>query len=203
MSELIKALATALPEVEGATKDKANPHFRAKYADLGNVIEAIRPVRKHGLWFRQAPVEHAGGACIETFYVHSSGEQMSAGVCFVPASKNDAQGFGSALTYCRRYGLLAAFGIAPEDDDGNAASKRGGQSSDSEVSRPAPPSSDPIDETQFGVLQALIETSGADIMGICKASKVAALNQLNAADFPRLRAQLEKKLEAKNGVSAK
>ena len=128
---------------------------------------------------------------------------MSAGVCFVPASKNDAQGFGSALTYCRRYGLLAAFGIAPEDDDGNAASKRGGQSSAGEVSRPAPPSNDPIDETQFGVLQALIETSGADIMGICKAYKVAALNQLNAADFPRLRSQLEKKLEAKNGVSAK
>lgn len=201
--ELVKALAKALPEVEAATKDKANPHFRAKYADLGNVIEAIRPVAKHGLWFRQSPVEHAGGACIETFYVHSSGEQMSAGVCYVPASKNDAQGFGSALTYCRRYGLLAAFGIAPEDDDGNAASKRGGQSSDSAVSRPAPPSNALIDETQFGVLQALIETSGADVVSVCRAYKIDALAQLSAADFPRLRAQLEKKLEQKNGSSAK
>lgn len=122
-SELIKALAKALPLVEGATKDKANPQFKGtKYADLASVIEAIRPVTKHGIWFRQAPVEHSSGACIETFYVHESGEQMSAGQCYVPASKNDAQGFGSAMTYCRRYGLLAAFGIAPEDDDGNSAS---------------------------------------------------------------------------------
>ncbi len=136
MSELVKALAKALPEVEGASKDSVNPHFKSKYADLGNVIEAIRPVTKHGLWFRQAPIEHERGACIETFYVHSSGEEMSAGQCFVPASKQDAQGFGSALTYCRRYGLLAAFGIAPEDDDGNAASRRDGQS-EGTFSRPA------------------------------------------------------------------
>ena len=121
MKELIAALAAALPEVEGASKDKNNPHFKTKYADLSSVIEAIRPVAAQGLWFRQSPIEHEKGACIETFYVHSSGQEMSAGKCYVPASKNDAQGFGSAMTYCRRYGLLAAFGIAPEDDDGNAA----------------------------------------------------------------------------------
>lgn len=200
MSELIAALAKALPEVEGASKDSVNPHFKSKYADLGSVIEAIRPVIKHGLWFRQAPVEHERGACIETFYVHSSGEQMSAGQCFVPASKQDAQGFGSALTYCRRYGLLAAFGIAPEDDDGNAASRRDGQSSDSAVSRPANDSSAAIDQEQFGILQALIETSGADIQGVCKAYKITALNKLQASDFDRLRRQLDKKLEAKNGT---
>ena len=200
MSELIAALAKALPEVEGASKDSVNPHFKSKYADLGKVIEAIRTVIKHGLWFRQAPVEHERGACIETFYVHSSGEQMSAGQCFVPASKQDAQGFGSALTYCRRYGLLAAFGIAPEDDDGNAASRRDGQSSDSAVSRPANDSSAAIDQEQFGILQALIESSGADIQGICKAYKITALNKLQASDFDRLRSQLDRKLEAKNGT---
>jgi len=41
----------------------------------------------------------------------------------VPSAKNDPQGYGSALTYARRYSLMAACGIAPEDDDGNAASK--------------------------------------------------------------------------------
>lgn len=202
MSEIISALAKALPEVEAASKEKNNPHFRSKYADLGNVIEAIRPVMRHGLWFRQAPVEHQGGACIETFYVHTSGEEMSAGQCFVPASKQDAQGFGSAMTYCRRYGLLAAFGIAPEDDDANAASKRDGQSSDREVGRPANDLSATIDQTQLGVLQALIETSGADIAGICKAYKVASLNLLPASNYDRLVKQLEKKMEAKNGTTA-
>lgn len=120
-AKLIAALAAALPKVEGATKDKNNPHFKSKYADLSSVIDAIRPVAEHGLWFRQEPVEHGEGACIRTVYVHTSGEELSAGECFVPASKRDAQGFGSAMTYARRYGLLAAFGIAPEDDDGNAA----------------------------------------------------------------------------------
>ena len=46
---------------------------------------------------------------------------MSFGKLFVPANKQDAQGYGSALTYARRYSLQTAFGVAPEDDDGNAA----------------------------------------------------------------------------------
>lgn len=116
------ALAKALPLVGGAKKDSNNPHFKSKYADLGSVIDAIRPVADLGIWFRQVPVEHEDGACIKTLYVHESGE-LDAGSCFVPASKKDAQGFGSAMTYARRYGLMAAFGIAPEDDDGNAATK--------------------------------------------------------------------------------
>jgi len=42
----------------------------------------------------------------------------------VPAAKQDPQGYGSALTYARRYSLMAACGIAPEDDDGNAATRK-------------------------------------------------------------------------------
>jgi hypothetical protein len=61
---------------------------------------------------------------VETVFVHESGEIFSAGKLHVPAVKHDAQGYGSALTYARRYSLMAACGIAPEDDDGNAASKR-------------------------------------------------------------------------------
>jgi hypothetical protein len=61
---------------------------------------------------------------VETVFIHESGETVSAGKLHVPASKLDAQGFGSALTYARRYSLMAACGIAPEDDDGNAASKK-------------------------------------------------------------------------------
>jgi hypothetical protein len=120
---IIAALAKALPELESAKKNKANPAFKSKYADLAAMIEAIEPIAKHGLWFRQVTIEHADGACVETFYIHDSGEQLSAGITFTPASKRDAQGFGSALTYCRRYALQTAFGLATEDDDGNAATK--------------------------------------------------------------------------------
>lgn len=124
MKELFAAMAQAFPEIEGATKDKNNPHFRSKYADLGNVVDAIKPALiKHGLFFVQMTHETENGVCVETVVGHKSGEQMPLGKLFVPADKNNAQGFGSALTYARRYSLMTAFGVAPEDDDGNAASK--------------------------------------------------------------------------------
>lgn len=118
---LIGALALALPKLEGAKKNAANPHFKSKYADLGSVIDALGPIIEHGLWFRQQTHDNEAGAMVETFYIHTSGDEKSAGTLFMPASKKDAQAFGSALTYCRRYGLQCAFGLATEDDDANAA----------------------------------------------------------------------------------
>jgi hypothetical protein len=120
---IVSALAAALPELESAKKNKANPAFKSKYADLAAVIDALEPIRKHGLWYLQRAIENADGAQIETIYIHTSGETLSAGTTFMPATKKDAQGFGSALSYCRRYGLQTAFGLATEDDDGNAAVK--------------------------------------------------------------------------------
>jgi hypothetical protein len=125
IANLAAALAKAQPLIEGAIKDKTNPHFRSQYADLGNVIDAIRPaIAQHGLSFIQRCHDNEFGAKVETVILHESGEWYSAGTIAIPASKQDAQGFGSALTYARRYSLSAAFGVAPEDDDGNAATKK-------------------------------------------------------------------------------
>jgi hypothetical protein len=63
------------------------------------------------------------GVIVSTVFLHESGEHMETGSIFVPAAQNSPQAFGSALTYARRYSLMTACGIAPEDDDGNAASK--------------------------------------------------------------------------------
>lgn len=119
--KLETALSKALPLLEGAKKNSANPHFKSKYADLGSVIDAIRPVAEHGIWFRQATNECDDGVKVETFYI-GHGAAISAGVLHMPADKRNPQGFGSALTYARRYALQTAFGLATEDDDGNAAS---------------------------------------------------------------------------------
>lgn len=125
MNNLCTAMVGAFADIEGATKDKKNPAFKSTYADLSSVVDAIKPALvKHGLFFAQITHEMSGGVCVETVVLHSSGEQMSFGKLFVPATKQDAQGYGSALTYCRRYSLMAAFGVAPEDDDGNAASRQ-------------------------------------------------------------------------------
>jgi len=127
-SESIKELATALAkaqgEFSGAAKDVENPFFKSKYADLESCVAAIKPaLTKHGLSFVQVSHDEERSAAIETVIMHASGEWLSSGKVSVPVSKADAQGFGSAMTYARRYSLSAAFGIAPEDDDGNAAAK--------------------------------------------------------------------------------
>ena len=123
-AKLYDAMAKAFHDIEGATKDSLNPHFKSKYADLSSVVAAVKPaLAKHGLWFRQMTHMVDGGVSIETFICHATGEEVSCGVLFTPASKNDAQAYGSALSYCRRYSLMTAFGVCPEDDDGNAASK--------------------------------------------------------------------------------
>jgi hypothetical protein len=119
-SSLLGALAVALPELDAAKKNATNPHFKSKYADLSAIIEAVRPIAEHGLWFRQVSHDAENGVSVETFYIRE-GEELSAGKVFVPADKSNAQGYGSAQSYARRYGLQLAFGLATEDDDGNAA----------------------------------------------------------------------------------
>jgi len=116
MSESIKELASALSkaqgQIKGALKDSANPFFKSKYADLSSVVEAIREAwSSNGLSYVQC-VESSDKSevSIETVILHSSGEWMACGVLSLPVSKHDAQGFGSAMTYARRYSLSAAAG---------------------------------------------------------------------------------------------
>lgn len=121
INELATALASAQGEIENASKASNNPHFKSKYADLAEVLNTVRPVfAKHGLSISQFPSFEAGVVSVETILMHKSGQWLS-GTISAPVSKQDAQGVGSATTYCRRYSLAAVAGIAQEDDDANAA----------------------------------------------------------------------------------
>lgn len=116
------AFVKAQKQFSPALKCSTNPHFKSKYADLAACVEAVLDaLNENGLALQQFSHEREGGVAIETRLIHESGEIIDCGVLFVPASKQDAQGYGSALTYARRYSLMAACGIAPEDDDGNKA----------------------------------------------------------------------------------
>lgn len=122
MKSISSALVKAQKEFGPALKTSSNPHFRSKYADLSACVEAvIDGLNNNGIFLMQSSHLCEDGVTVETVFIHESGEQISAGKLHVPASKQDAQGYGSALTYARRYALMAACGIAPEDDDGNAA----------------------------------------------------------------------------------
>ena len=83
----------------------------------------IDALNANGLGLVQITHPCEAGVSVETILVHESGQTMSSGILHLPASKQDAQGYGSALTYGRRYSLMALCGIAPEDDDGNRASR--------------------------------------------------------------------------------
>ncbi|SER37495.1 MULTISPECIES: ERF family protein [Pseudomonas] len=122
INELAKALAAAQVEIENATKDSVNPHFRSKYADLAEVLNTSRPVlAKHGLSVVQMPSFQDGKVGVTTLLMHASGQFISSELVG-PCMKVDPQGIGSAITYYRRYSLAAFAGIAQEDDDGNDAS---------------------------------------------------------------------------------
>lgn len=121
ITKLASALVKAQGEIKAAIKDATNPHFKSKYADLSSVVEAVKaPLLKHEIIFLQGVQDAENGIAVETMLLHSSGEWLSS-TLRLPASKQDAQGYGSAITYGRRYGLQSMCGVPAEDDDGNAA----------------------------------------------------------------------------------
>lgn len=194
-SESIKELATALSaaqlEIENASKNAANPHFRSKYADLAEVLNTVRPVfAKHGLGILQFPSYENGTASVETVLTHTSGEFI-AGVSSCHVTKDDAQGVGSATTYLRRYSLAAVAGIAQEDDDAESAIGRGKQ----------PPTKAPskgtvislVSEEQAANLEALATEVGADLKAFLAFAGATNFTAIKADAYDNLVKALEAK----------
>lgn len=124
--KLDAVLAKAQGEIDLAITDKFNPAFKYKYADLASIWEACRqPLTKYGINVTQWPIHSDNGRCILLTRIAHGGQWMKA-TWSVPVTKQDAQGYGSALTYLKRYSLSAVLGISKgegeADDDGNAAS---------------------------------------------------------------------------------
>jgi hypothetical protein len=125
-AKLDEALAKAQGEIEAASKDSVNPHFKSKYADLTAVWSAIRPaLSKHGIAVTQWLL-HSDDARLHIITrVAHAGEWLRCEFS-IPVGKLDAHGYGSAVTYAKRYSLAAAIGVvADDDDDGNAATGSG------------------------------------------------------------------------------
>lgn len=117
-----KAFVAAQKATEAVKKASTNPAFRSKYADLAGVVEAVVPaLNDNGIAVMQSPAFDGDYVALTTVLLHESGSSVSSTLRLRP-SKMDPQGVGSAVTYARRYALLAMTGAAPEDDDGNAAS---------------------------------------------------------------------------------
>lgn len=107
-----------------AVKNATNPHFKNKYPDLACVLDAVTDsLNDNGLMLTQIGEKLDDNFVVRTMVFDENGHSIDFGIIPVKPVKDDPQGFGSALTYARRYGLMTAFGLAPEDDDdGNRAS---------------------------------------------------------------------------------
>lgn len=123
-TELTKALVKAAGKFKPAVKDSENPHFRSKFVSLAGVNDAVdAALLGEGLFLSQQTDVIDGTNVIVSTLLHSSGEWLRGVYKLTPAKQNDPQAEGSAMTYGRRYAKMALLGIAPEDDDGNAASR--------------------------------------------------------------------------------
>lgn len=140
IQELATALAKAQAAIQPAAKDKTNPAFRSRYADLTSIWEACRePLNTNGLSIIQMPGNDGDGRiALTTMLLHSSGQWIRTTVS-TRIVKDDPQGVGSGLTYLRRYALAAMVGVvADEDDDGNRASGHGQAQRATPPPQPAP-----------------------------------------------------------------
>lgn len=188
-ANIAQALAAAQAEMGKALKSANNPHFKSKYADLGAVVDACFPaLNAHGIAVIQTMTESEFGRAVVTKFLHGSGDVLE---CAVPLllGKQDMQGLGSAMTYARRYGLMALAGIAPEDDDGNAAAGTG----------PAT-----VSPQQYITLRDLIEATGTDEARFLSAynATAAGLQQFPAQHFAKAKTQLERKRDAQKNEAA-
>lgn len=172
MKQIASALVKAQKAFGPALKSSTNPHFRSKYADLSACVEAvIDALNANGIALVQRTSECPDGVTVTTVFVHESGETMDSGPLHVPAAKNDAQGYGSALTYARRYSLMAACGIAPEDDDGNAATK---------AKREADEPADPLAIFPPKVQATIRKTAAAAIEAFNEGKEYAAFEEVSS-----------------------
>jgi len=185
---LASALAAAQMEMGKALKSANNPHFKSKYADLSSVVDACLPaLNAHGIAVIQPMTDDETGRYVTTSLIHgASGETLS---CRVPLilGKNDMQGYGSAVTYARRYGLMSMAGIAPEDDDGNAAAK----SAPTTAQRPAT-----INADQFVRLKAKVGEWGGDESKFLAGYNAPSLEQFPLQSLAAALTALQTKIDA-------
>lgn len=184
-SESITAIMPAFIKAQGnfapALKTATNPHFKSKYVALDGVIDAVaEPLRKEGIAIVQMTDVQDAQTILVTRLIHESGEWIGSRYPVHPV-KADPQGEGSALTYARRYALMALVGIAPEDDDGNAAAKAVNKA---------------VDDKQAATLTDMATECGADVPRFCAVFGVTKISEIPATKFDEARAALQRKADA-------
>lgn len=178
MKELATAMAKAQAEIKAALKDSKNPHFKSSYADLTSVWDACRgALTKNGISVIQIPNFEGDEVWLETMLLHASGDSIKGRYPLRPQQQTP-QGYGSALTYARRYSLAAMVGVvADEDDDGNAAS-----APRTSYTKPAP-----VPDANKAKAESFVDSAIAAIGTLTDEAGLTAWLEKNSAPLARLR----------------
>jgi len=122
MKNIATALVKAQLEMTTPKKGSVNPFFKNKYADLNDVLSAVVPaLNNNGIVLLQPLVFIEGKNFVKTVLMHESGETFESYAEIFCKNQNDAQAYGSGITYARRYALSSICGIGSEDDDAQKA----------------------------------------------------------------------------------
>lgn len=182
--KIIPAFIKAEHAVGAVKKSANNPHFKSKYADLEAVVDACsEALEKNNLGYWQSV--SLDGTTMITRIWHESGQWME-GYTPLIVGKNDMQGLGSASTYARRYGLMSALGIAPEDDDGNAAAKSPADAKGKPKAAEKPPAHIERAAQIAGFMQAMNDVDELEAFWDGLADELPELRKLNAKAVARL-----------------
>ncbi len=189
-SNIVPALVAAQAAIGSrVAKDAKNPHFKSDYATLQQVLGQISEhLSEHGLFLTQEVAHAEGGVTVQTTIMHKSGEWAEWAPIYMPAPKQDAQGYGSAITYARRYALMPIVGLAPADDDGNAAVASTPQT---------------ISAEQAKTLRELIQRAEADEGKFLQWLRVGSIEQIPAQKYQQAEAALSKKVAQQEAKATK
>lgn len=145
VTELAKAMVKVQQALTPACKDAENPFAKSRYATLNSVIDSCRDALvAQGIWVAQYPVPvESGHLGLVTKLVHTGSGQWQGSLMVMPLPKADPQGYGSALTYARRYGLATLVGLVSEADDDAQSAIPGRARPHKGVDRPAASASVP------------------------------------------------------------
>ena len=177
------ALAKAQAEMTNPAFDSVNPHFKSRYASLAAVRNGIIPIfARHGIACVQELLHLDGKVGCATRLSHA-GQWIEFEPFYLPTSKSDAQGYGSASTYARRYSLQAVAGVAgDEDDDGNAVSQPARRKATTNPVTPTAGAEERVSQDRLPILREYIDGFNAAMANGDDLQAVELAEELTDAD---------------------
>ena len=174
--------------LESVGKSSLNPHFKKKYANLTDILAAVKPALNNNNFFlTQKILIKDSNEVLKTEITHKSGQVLESEAPLNVADRNNPQKYGSAITYMRRYSLTALLGIEEEDDDGQKATQQ------------KAPVDRPLNPAEIATIQKMIDkVSEIDpdfsIVTMCEALKVKSLAEIKHNRFNNIVSRLTEKL---------